>query len=56
MGGKSTFMRSVGIAVVLAQIGCYLPADAGTIRVRDAIRCRVGATDHLAQGVSTFMV
>lgn len=56
MGGKSTFMRSVGIAVVLAQAGCFVPADAAEIQIRDAVMCRVGATDHLAQGVSTFMV
>eukprot|EP00796_Vickermania_ingenoplastis_P004167 gene4167-3008_t len=56
MGGKSTFMRSVGVAVVLAQIGCFVPADAAELCVRDAVMCRVGATDHLSQGVSTFMV
>ncbi|RNF15606.1 putative mismatch repair protein MSH2 [Trypanosoma conorhini] len=56
MGGKSTFMRSVGIAVVLAQAGCFVPADSADIVSRDAVMCRVGATDHLAQGVSTFMV
>ncbi|KPI87815.1 putative DNA mismatch repair protein [Leptomonas seymouri] len=56
MGGKSTFMRSVGVAVVLAQAGCFVPADAAEVQVRDAVMCRVGATDHLAQGVSTFMV
>ncbi|ESL12018.1 DNA mismatch repair protein MSH2 [Trypanosoma rangeli SC58] len=56
MGGKSTFMRSVGIAVVLAQAGCFVPADSADIVTRDAVMCRVGATDHLAQGVSTFMV
>ncbi|KAG5495000.1 hypothetical protein JKF63_02052 [Porcisia hertigi] len=56
MGGKSTYMRSVGVAVVLAQAGCFVPADAAEIQMRDAVMCRVGATDHLAQGVSTFMV
>ncbi|EAN98026.1 putative DNA mismatch repair protein MSH2 [Trypanosoma cruzi] len=56
MGGKSTFMRSVGICVVLAQAGCFVPADSADMVTRDAVMCRVGATDHLAQGVSTFMV
>nr|CCC94144.1 putative DNA mismatch repair protein [Trypanosoma congolense IL3000] len=56
MGGKSTFMRSIGICVVLAQAGCFVPAESADIVVRDAVMCRVGATDHLAQGVSTFMV
>ncbi|CCW66150.1 unnamed protein product, partial [Phytomonas sp. Hart1] len=56
MGGKSTFMRSVGIAAVLAQAGCFVPADAAELQLRDAVMCRIGATDHLAQGVSTFMV
>lgn len=56
MGGKSTFMRSVGVAVVLAQVGCFVPAEAAELTVRDAVMCRVGATDHLSQGVSTFMV
>ncbi|EAN78483.1 DNA mismatch repair protein MSH2, putative [Trypanosoma equiperdum] len=56
MGGKSTFMRSIGVCVALAQAGCFVPADSADIVVRDAIMCRVGATDHLAQGVSTFMV
>ncbi|CUG15657.1 mismatch repair protein, putative [Bodo saltans] len=56
MGGKSTYMRSVAVAVVLAQAGCFIPADHAEISVRDAVMCRVGATDHLSQGVSTFMV
>jgi DNA mismatch repair protein MSH2 len=56
MGGKSTYMRSIAVAVVLAQAGCFVPADHAEISVRDAVMCRVGATDHLSQGVSTFMV
>ncbi|KAH9578450.1 DNA mismatch repair protein MutS [Trypanosoma melophagium] len=56
MGGKSTFMRSVGICVVLAQAGCFVPASSAALVVRDAVLCRVGAMDHLAQGLSTFML
>jgi DNA mismatch repair protein MSH2 len=56
MGGKSTYMRSVAVAVVMAQAGCFVAAEHADIAVRDAIMCRVGATDHLSQGVSTFMV
>jgi DNA mismatch repair protein MSH2 len=56
MGGKSTLMRSVGIAVVLAHAGCYVPAQHAVITVRDAVLCRVGAVDFMTQGLSTFMV
>ena len=56
MGGKSTLMRSVGVGVVLAQIGCYVPASSAVVRVRDAILCRVGAVDYMSMGLSTFAV
>jgi DNA mismatch repair protein MSH2 len=56
MGGKSTLMRSVGIALVLAHAGCFVPADKATLTIRDSIQCRVGAVDYLSSGLSTFMV
>ena len=56
MGGKSTYMRQVAAIVVLAQIGCYVPASAATLSVFDAIFTRIGASDDLVSGQSTFMV
>ena len=54
--GKSTYVRQTALLVVLAQIGSFVPAEAATIGVVDRIFTRVGATDFLAQGLSTFMV
>ena len=56
MAGKSTILRQTGIAVVLAQIGAFVPAAAATIGVTDRIFTRVGASDNLGRGQSTFMV
>ncbi|KAA8912946.1 hypothetical protein TRICI_003328 [Trichomonascus ciferrii] len=56
MGGKSTFIRQIAVTTVLAQIGCYVPAQSATIGVVDQIFCRVGAADDLYRDRSTFMV
>lgn len=56
MAGKSTFMRQVALSVVLAQAGSYVPARSAHIGVVDRLLSRVGASDNLARGESTFMV
>lgn len=56
MAGKSTFMRQVALIVLMAQIGSFVPADKAKIGVVDRIFTRVGASDDLASGQSTFMV
>ncbi len=56
MGGKSTYMRQTALIVLLAHIGCYVPASAATIGPVDRIFSRIGAADDLAGGRSTFMV
>ena len=56
MAGKSTYLRQVALIVLLAQAGCFVPADAAQIGVVDRIFTRVGAHDDLASGQSTFMV
>ena len=56
MGGKSTFMRQTALIVLLAHIGSYVPAEAARIGPVDRIFTRIGASDDLASGRSTFMV
>jgi DNA mismatch repair protein MutS len=56
MAGKSTILRQVGLCVLLAQVGSFVPASAATIGVVDRIFTRVGASDNLNRGQSTFMV
>jgi DNA mismatch repair protein MutS len=56
MAGKSTYMRQVALLTLLAQIGSFVPADKARIGVVDRIFTRVGASDNLAKGESTFMV
>lgn len=56
MAGKSTYMRQLGIIVIMAQIGCYVPAKKAIIPIFDKIFTRIGASDDLVSGESTFMV
>src|SRR3546814_5486234 len=56
MGGKSTFLRQNALIAILAQAGGFVPAGSARIGIVDRLFSRVGASDNLAQGRSTFMV
>lgn len=55
MGGKSTYIRTIGVCAYLAHIGCYVPAFEFESPIIDAIITRVGASDLQVRGISTFM-
>ncbi len=56
MGGKSTYLRQAALIAIMAQSGCYVPAESAVLPVIDRVFTRIGAADNLARGRSTFMV
>ncbi|MCK9330591.1 MAG: DNA mismatch repair protein MutS [Candidatus Cloacimonetes bacterium] len=56
MAGKSTYLRQIGLCIILAQIGCFIPCDNASLPIVDRVFTRVGASDNLAMGQSTFLV
>ncbi|MDR0567759.1 MAG: DNA mismatch repair protein MutS [Spirochaetaceae bacterium] len=56
MAGKSTYLRQAALITIMAQIGSFVPAKSAAVGIADRIYCRVGASDNLARGESTFLV
>lgn len=56
MGGKSTYMRQLALIIVLAQVGCFVPAKKARLPLIDALFTRMGASDDILEGQSTFMI
>ena len=56
MAGKSTYLRQCAILIIMAQMGSFVPANAFSFSIRDQIFSRIGASDNLAKGLSTFMI
>lgn len=56
MGGKSSYVRQVALIAIMGQIGSYVPATSATLKLLDAVYTRMGASDHMIRGESTFMV
>ena len=56
MGGKSTYLRQAALLVIMAQMGCFVPAKSMRLGIVDRIYTRIGASDNVARGRSTFMV